>query len=150
MSKTTICIRESELKRCIKEAIHESLQEGFMDNIKSGLWKAKTIMTTNPPTDADFRSNPYTYNKRNYYTDVPSDEKIQDKMFKADDGELIESFYFFKECLRNVVMNNKPLNSRLKNDVESLIIKLERHGLDTHRRMLTKWLNTALENYQQH
>lgn len=123
-----------------KEIIKESIEEGIVDAIKSGLWKAKNVyMQPNYVKRENTKPhNPYTYNKKNFHIDPEYGTKEYKSMYNADDGWVMG---FIQKDIDNM---KKFLNGEvagINRSVPNTISMAEEYGLTKYAEYMKQLYN---------
>lgn len=144
-------IKESRLREMIAESVKKVLKEGFGDNIKSALWKAKNLP---PKYDYVKRQNalphnPYTYNKRNFHDSSPEyGTKEFDKMYKADDGWVMGNIQRDIENMKAYLNGESEFDNILMGFVPKDIKMAEEYGLPKYSQYLKELYGKVKDKHQ--
>ncbi|MBR1712486.1 MAG: hypothetical protein IJ722_03700 [Alloprevotella sp.] len=129
--KKVIRIKESELRNMIYESVREMVEEGdFLNQIKSGLWKSANALPNLINNSTDER-NPYTYNKKHFYYDMPDkNSKEYQKLQNADDGLLVNSIILYCEHMKEYLKGEtNDISDRGMWEIRNCIRRSEECGL---------------------
>lgn len=142
----TITITESELREMVYETIEEALNEGMFDRALekgynfTGVMRNFMNQSNGVNNYMDFKKkNPFTYNKKQPFNpNRPKEgsEEHNERLNKASDKHLMDSFYFYSEMIEDAVRDGEKPNNQALNNAKKLVTELEKYGLNQYARHL--------------
>lgn len=148
----------------ITEISKRVLNEGVLDRVKSGLWKAKNLPKVNPfkksedifvqqnIRDNKRPYNPHTYNKNNFHSDTPEyGSKEFNKMFNSDDGWVMgviqRDIRNMKSYLNGETSYEDSILQLMGGDNDSISLA-KKYGLDKYAEYLNRLYKEVIQKHK--